>query len=385
MSKFLVFFLLLLVTYLYSDPSWEIYIVESEGDVGRAVSMEFDSECHPCISYWDATNSDLKYAHYNGIGWEFQIVDSSGNVGRFSSLELDSNDYPCISYRADGPDYTLKYAHYNGTGWEIETVDPGGGHDCSLELNSSGHPCIAYWEWPDNYLKYAVYNGSGWEIQVVDSEGTSDGESVSLELDANDYPHIAYRSIIWGGSQDAILRYAKYNGTGWEIETVDSSDIDARDVSLKIDSNGYAHISYFDNYYYDLKYAKYNGSGWEVQFIYSGPGDKGRWTSLILDENDYPHIAFLDNSAGKFMLGIYNGEGWVFETVESGVGYASYPYDDEYLVWDGNFHYLAYYENVNDDLHYAEGHPEPSSFSIFLLFLFILYFIEKILKVFVKV
>ena len=281
MSKFLVFFLLLLVTYLYSDPSWEIYIVESEGDVGRAVSMEFDSECHPCISYWDATNSDLKYAHYNGIGWEFQIVDSSGNVGRFSSLELDSNDYPCISYRADGPDYTLKYAHYNGTGWEIQIVDSGG--------------------------------DVGWDV--------------SLEVDSNGNPHISY---------------AQDNGVFTPT--------------------------------YDLKYAFYNGSGWEVQTVLT-EGNAGSFTSLILDANDNPQIAFFDDTNNLVRIAIYNGSAWEYQSVESDVSVETY---DEYLSWDGNFHYLSYQGNTDTDLRYAQGTPEPLSFLIFL-FLFIVFYLNSFL------
>jgi hypothetical protein len=62
------------------------------------------------ISYYDAANGDLEYAHDDGTGWLTATVDSAGDVGRYTSLALDNAGRPHISYH-DATNGTLKYAH----------------------------------------------------------------------------------------------------------------------------------------------------------------------------------------------------------------------------------------------------------------------------------
>ncbi|MFH0986770.1 MAG: hypothetical protein V1911_01835, partial [Candidatus Micrarchaeota archaeon] len=70
--------------------------------------------------------------------------------------------------------------------WDIEIVDDYG-IGPSLILDSQGNPGISY---TDSGLKYASWNGVSWDIQII---GTSERVYVlSLDLDANDIPKIAY-------------------------------------------------------------------------------------------------------------------------------------------------------------------------------------------------
>ncbi len=61
-------------------------VIDSSG--GYDTSIALDRKENPCISYYDSTNLDLKYAYYDGSSWRTEIVDSAGNVGRYSSLVL---------------------------------------------------------------------------------------------------------------------------------------------------------------------------------------------------------------------------------------------------------------------------------------------------------
>jgi hypothetical protein len=85
-----------------STKFWFAQTVDSGGDVGYCSSLALDSNNFPHISYYDATNKDLKYAHWTGTAWDIQTVDSGeyawASVGGSSSLALDSADRPHISY-----------------------------------------------------------------------------------------------------------------------------------------------------------------------------------------------------------------------------------------------------------------------------------------------
>ena len=54
---------------------------------------------------------------------------------------------------------------------------------------------------------------------------------------------------------DDDLMVARYNGTGWDIEMIDSGGRIANETSLVIDGNDVAHISYHDSQNQALMYA----------------------------------------------------------------------------------------------------------------------------------
>ena len=163
------------------------------------------------------------------------------------------------------------------------------GYFTSLALDASGYPHISYYgAWPNRDLKYAAWNGSSWDMQTVDRAGDV-GVDSSLALDASSgYPRISYRD-----SSNSDLKYAAWNGTSWNVQTVDSAGRAGSYSSLALDASGYPHISY---YYSDwpsgaLKYAAWNGSSWDIQIVESSSG-AGSPDSLALDANGYGHISY---------------------------------------------------------------------------------------------
>jgi hypothetical protein len=189
--------------------------------------------------------------------------------------------------------------------WYIENVDPTGGDvsaDSSIAVDSSGNPRISYYDSTNYDLKYARWTGSVWSIQTVDSVGVVGADS-SIAVDSSGRPHISY----WDYT-NKDLKYAWYgkvcsHGNGvvyctlafWWRYTVDSVGDVGEFSSIALDSSNNPHISYYDRTNKDLKYAKWTGSAWNIQTVHATAdptGDTGLYPSLALDSSGNPHISY---------------------------------------------------------------------------------------------
>ena len=289
--------------------SWTLEPV-AESDGTYSTSLALDPSGNPAISFGDGLHyGNLMYAQKNGTQWDVTRVDSgsAGDAGQYSSLAFDAEGNPHITYN-DGQHFaSLKYATWNGSAWEIATIDRDGltgdtGYGSSLVLDTAGHPRVAYTN--GKYfadLMYATDDGSGFTTTRVDDGGgrtKSTGFDPSLSLDSRGSPHISYYD-----DSNGDLRYASWNGTGWDLETIDSINDVGRHPSLAIDAGDHPHISYYDASYKELRYATYdtNSAQWVIRTIDTG-GDVGSFSSIALDSSGRPCISYYDavNHAVKY-------------------------------------------------------------------------------------
>jgi len=284
--------------------------------------------------------------------WHIEQVDYLGGSGTMTSIELDMDEQPFIAYNNE--DWQLALARKDGEGWNTETVDADGSFRSyvSLALDSQDRPHIVYFfHYPDSDIKYARWTGTAWSIETVDDGDV--GPYCSLALDTSDRPHIAYRDRV-----DNTLKYAHWNGDEWLYETVDTGGAPCYYISIALDSYNHPHISYQESVEDDLKYAFWNGYEWRVEIV-DAEGETGYYPSIALDSRDRPHISYeyhtgIDTNL-KYAYREDDETGWCVETVDTD----SYPGGRSSIALDSaDRPCISYYTYLNETTRYAHWDGE---------------------------
>ncbi len=239
--------------------------------------------------------------------------------------------------------------------WVFAPVGSSGfdqGHNAtSVAVDAQGQSRIAYYEGVGRDLVYAEKTAGGWISTIVDTTGDT-GRWASLVIDSQGNPHISYYYFL--DSNDAPitdLKYAKRTGSTWTIETVDGASGDVGEYgSLKLDSQGNPHISYFDGLNLDLKYARKSGSTWTLETVES-TGSVGAYTALALDAANNPRIAYQDVNGLHLRYASKSGTTWTLET-PSGATLVRSLFISMDLDSQGRPH-IAYYDELNQRTRYA--------------------------------
>ena len=212
------------VEYYHLNETGE-WVVESVGSgpltYKYATSVAVDPEGTPHITYFDQKDNDLALASRGPSGWEIAKVDTEGDAGLFASLVIDASGRFHISYlqRTSDTAGVVKYATRAAgeSDWDISEIDTldglsfgfvGARNITSVAVDSEGSPRVAYSD--EDFLKLAVRNGSVWQTEtVVDAGLQTLGQLVSLKLDSEDHPNIAYFIVTNKGPLEGRIKYAK--------------------------------------------------------------------------------------------------------------------------------------------------------------------------------
>lgn len=271
--------------------TWFREEVDSEGDTGLMPSIAQDSQGKTHIAYYDQTNGDLRYARQlDPDGWDRVTVDSEGTTGWLASLALDRDDQPHIAYWNQSL-HALQYAHFDGTQWHIQTVtaDVFTSGSITLALTRDGLARIVYQRsaGPQSFLGlgFAAYDGTTWNVETIDADPAAGGWS-SFALDDADNPHIAY-SVTSSG-----LRYLTFNGTWSTPEAVDTGALAGSNVRLALDPNGRPRIVFFDGAVNGVRLAYRDGALWRKETLLVG----GSNPFIIMDSAGMTHISLINTT-----------------------------------------------------------------------------------------
>lgn len=210
----------------------------------------------------DADDSDrgLGYAEWDGAAWHVEPVDPT--VGLEVALALDSAGRPTIAHSTI--DFRLEVARRGDDGrWTIETVETDGMtqmHSPSLAIDSLGVPELAWIDETRWTLKYALRGDDGWQIETVGCAG--EAASVSLALDAEEQPHVAFaaRTGTSGIGRPTPLpapvqHAVRARGT-WSVEAVSDAAQSDMSPSLALGADGIARVSWYDVAAGSVRYAE---------------------------------------------------------------------------------------------------------------------------------
>jgi hypothetical protein len=278
----------------HDGSSWRIELVDSAVHA-RETALKLDSWGNATISYCDYTDQLLKLARQDGSGWLIETVDNSDGICTNVSLALDNLDRPHISYCIDSH---LKFAGFDGAAWRIDTVDTAGYSRNSLALEArTGRPHISYRN--GSQIRYAWRDRTTWHLETVEEWAGQYGRSAALALDpVTGRPHLAFDS----GVMESILtvNHAWHNGTGWQTEWVSPTGLGGSEISIALDATGLAHVAFFRSFHAQtsakhLVHAYRDAGIWQIEELDSSV--RVGWnTSLALDGDEQPHISYTDNA-----------------------------------------------------------------------------------------
>lgn len=324
--------------------SWSCSTVDSSGNQGSNVSMAMDGSGKPWLSWYDLTNGNLRVAHYVGSGgdcantaWDCTDVDTTNDVGRWTSIAINpATNSPWVSYY-DASNSDLKVAYYDGDGsssgcanaaWTCSVIDNNNAGDfgSSIAFDPSGIAHVVYFYYTNGDLKLATYVGSGgdcvtstWECDVIDTHNST-GWQPQLAFDASG------RAIVTSEDDDTgNLRVAIKVGSGgsclntqWNCSNLTNTNWGSYSA-LATAPDGSIWVAYADSNGSDkdLKLARYDGdavpsgcddAAWTCSTIES-TGAVGDWVSIAFDHQGRPWIAHSDEDNRDLKVAFTNRSG----------------------------------------------------------------------------
>jgi hypothetical protein len=310
-------------------------------DVGQMVTMTIERGGLPGVAYYDATNADLKYAHYNGSTWDVAIVESYRTTGYYPSIAYNpGTNRPAIAYHyATNGDLRLR--QFNGTNWgcdaDYQWVDGQAdnvGRFCVLALDRTGRWAIGYDDSTNGAAKYAFQGTGGvWSVRMVDNVPQQDVAFTSLAFDSGNRPALAYYDTYL-----ADLKFAK--GSDASATTFNAEVLAAKNTAGKYTNLTYDTATNKFTVYYNLEaggvtkinYLTGNTGAWgAAQTLYAGGGSEARILQMPGAGNGITYSWSAPDANGNNTLYVNDttsGTTWRQDTTDAGmlgrVKYAGY-------------------------------------------------------------
>ncbi|WP_298037281.1 choice-of-anchor D domain-containing protein [uncultured Desulfuromonas sp.] len=222
--------------------SWQSEVVDGSGAVAGHTTIDVDGAGALHISYYSYSDQshdgDLMYATNASGTWMAEIVDSAevldgSNVGQYTSLGLDSSGNPHISYY-DATEGDLKYAHrhnpdISASPAEVSfgTVAMGETASATVTVQNSGSGALQVGALAleghsdfsfgvDDCSGQSVSPGGSCGIEVNFTPQVAGDRSSVLTVASND-PDMPFLSVALSGSSDVFYTLTAASGPGGTV------------------------------------------------------------------------------------------------------------------------------------------------------------------------
>ncbi|MBN2160402.1 MAG: Ig-like domain-containing protein [Spirochaetes bacterium] len=287
------------------DGTWQNYTIDTEEYYGRNLAIAIDSSNSIMAAYEDTWDRNITYATDQGGSWTYEKFDPDKWINGIS-IASDSYNVAHISYWYEITTRDLLYANNSGGTWTIETIDAdldSGGNTSSIAVDLNDKIHISYWS--DYHLCYATNKGGTWMKYIVDPNNSTGFNSV-IAIDSNGYVHITYYN---NSSWPSGLYYTTNKSGSWQRTRIDSVYHSSNGISLCIDSHNAVYICYTDyvtgDYIDFTKLATTKTGFWTIHYVDSDDW-LGDHASMVIDSNDIVHMFYqCGYSSGVLRHAIY--------------------------------------------------------------------------------
>ncbi len=225
--------------------------------------------------------------------------------GRANDIVVDDQNRAHFAY-FDARTRVLMYAQRsNGGFWSAARVldaEPGAGEHVSITLDRDQRPVIAYFAAANADLKLAWHTGTEWRMTTLDRRG-SVGQYPSVFVGSDHRPAVAYYAKSTGDLRVASLDRETGNVSR---ETVDSAGDVGRSTSAdQLLQTGRMAVAYVSSSTGEVRVAerRSRGRGWAIQTLaYTASG--ADFLSLDYSAGSYqtPAVSFYDSSTADLRL-----------------------------------------------------------------------------------
>jgi hypothetical protein len=278
--------------------------------VGEYTSVTIGWDGLGLISYYDATNGNLKVAHCSDIACTsatLSTLDSTNDVGQYSSITIGSDGLGVISYY-DATNEHLKVAHCSNvicSSAATTTVDSGGGvgQYSSITIGTDGLPLISYYDAAHLHLKVAhclnvtCSSASTFTIDSTTSNGFGVGRNSSITIGADGLGLISYEDSTAGDN----LGVAHCQNVA--CSTVTTSDIEIAEVasyesSITTGADGLGLIAFWafngSNAVVRVAHCQDTGCSSPDKTDLDSGGNVGRYSSVTIGADGLGIISYYD-------------------------------------------------------------------------------------------
>jgi hypothetical protein len=213
------------------SDAWSFQTLEPVSDFGEGLDLALDATGAAHLSYRENDNGRVLYSTNGSGSWQTQVVADIGDLEDrgATGLALDADGAVHIVY-GNGANLSLDHAVSTAKGWSLETVAEGEVWDADLAIDAAGR-LHAVFGGPT--IRYAILDDGMWTVSEIEPEPVG---SLSLTLDSDGAPHVAYAKTDW-------VSYAFLSAESWVHESV-LSETYAQSLSLGLDDGRIAYLTH---------------------------------------------------------------------------------------------------------------------------------------------